>query len=123
MKKTICFAVIAAMLVIGAAISQETRETKPTAERHKDLGITCSVCHDGEDAPKSAASPKSCLTCKNHGSWNTVSERTKDSNGYKFNPHHNHITETNDLECTMCHQAHAADTVLCYKCHTAMKFK
>jgi len=122
-KKIICFAAIAAMLVAGAAISQEAQGKKPTADRHKDRGVTCKVCHDGEDAPKAAASTKSCLTCKNHGSWNTISERTKDAKGYKFNPHHNHITETNDLECTMCHQAHKADTVICLNCHQAMKFK
>ena len=122
-KKTVCLVAIAAILVIGAAISQETGETKPTAERHKDRGITCSVCHNGEDAPKSAASPKSCLSCKNHDSWNSVSERTRETKGYKFNPHHNHITETNDLECTTCHRSHNEDTVVCYECHTAMKFK
>ena len=123
MKKTFCFMVIAAILVIGAAISQEKQEKKTTAERHKDRGVTCSVCHDGDVAPKAAASPKSCLACKNHDSFNTVSERTRDAKGYKFNPHQNHITETNDLECTTCHQAHKADSIICLTCHIGMEFK
>jgi len=119
MKKMICAAAIAAMLVIGAAMSQETR--KYMADRHKDRGTTCSVCHDGEAAPKTAASQKSCLVC--HQSLNAVSERTNGDKGYKFNPHRNHITETNSLECTMCHQGHKADANICHNCHQGMKFK
>ena len=127
MKKTICLAAVAVMLIIGTVVSQEIQEIqegkKPTADRHKDRGVTCSVCHDGEAEPKAAASPKSCLTCKNHGSWNMVADRTNADKGFKFNPHHNHILETNDLECTQCHQAHKDDTVVCYRCHSGMKFK
>lgn len=123
-RKIICLSAIAALLAIGAAASQETREKKPpTADRHKDRGITCGACHDGEAAPKAAAAPKSCLTCKNHDSLSTIAVRTNNDKGYKFNPHRNHITETNDLECTMCHQAHKEDTVICYTCHQGMKFK
>ena len=131
MKKMICFAAAATLLVIGAAISQEARQPqktqaapeKPTADRHKDRGLTCGGCHGGEAEPKSAAAPKSCLTCKNHDSFKTVAARTGSDKGYKFNPHHNHILETNDLECGQCHQSHKADTVVCYNCHQAMKFK
>jgi maltose-binding protein MalE len=125
MKKMICFAAITVLLIIGAAISQEqeSQAKKPTADRHKDRGITCSVCHDGENEPKAAASPKSCLTCKNHDSLQTAAERTNAAKGFKFNPHHNHILETNKLECTQCHQSHKADTVVCYDCHQLMKFK
>ena len=128
-KKIIYVAAIAALLIVGAAISQDAREVqtiqekKPTADRHKERGVTCSVCHDGEVEPKSAASPKSCLTCKNHGSLNVVAERTNMDKGYKFNPHNNHILESNDLECTQCHQAHKDETIVCYNCHQAMKFK
>ena len=122
-KKMICFTAGAALLIIGLAISQEARGNKPTADRHRDRGITCSVCHGGEDAPKTAGSPKSCLLCKNHESLNVVADRTSDKNGYIFNPHHNHITETNSLECIQCHQAHKNDTFVCLDCHTTMKFK
>ena len=117
-KKTICFAVIAVLLVIGITISQEAQGNKPTAERHKDRGVACAVCHDGESAPKTAAAPKSCLMC--HESLNAVAEKTRE---YKFNPHRNHITESNDLECTQCHQGHKDDTTVCFNCHQGMKFK
>jgi len=125
-KKMICLAVVAILLVIGAATSQESQEIKgqkPTADRHKDRGLSCGGCHNGEAEPKTAASPKSCLTCKNHDSLHTVAERTNSGKGYTFNPHHNHILEMNDLECTQCHQSHKNDTVVCYNCHQLMKFK
>ena len=125
MKKIIYLASTAALLVVGAAISQETQDVqvKHTADRHKDRGITCGACHGGEAAPKEAASPKTCLTCKNHGSWDIADKRIKDNKEYKFNPHRNHISEANDLECTMCHQAHGNDTIFCYNCHQGIKFK
>ena len=129
MKKTIYLAVITALLIIGVALSQEIQEAQKiqenryTADRHNGYGITCGGCHGGEAAPKTAAPPKSCLVCKGHDSWNTVAERTSAAREYKFNPHRNHITETNDLECIQCHQAHRSDTVACYDCHTGMKFK
>ena len=133
-KKIVCLVAVATMLVIGAAVSQEdpeqvgnkqeVRESKPpTADRHRDRGMTCGGCHDGEAAPQTAASQKSCITCKNHDSIKTVAERTSAGNAYMFNPHRNHILETNDLECTQCHQAHKADTIVCHRCHQGMKFK
>ena len=125
MKKMTCLAAVAALLVVGAALSQETQnaQEKYTADRHKDRGVTCGACHGGQDAPKEAASPETCLSCKNHGSWDMVSKRINDNKEYKYNPHHNHISEANDLECTMCHQAHNPDTVFCFNCHQGMKFK
>ena len=143
-KKAICFAVIAALPVIGAAvscghrtnsghypaISQEVKEAKEEpkapekkylAERHKDCGMECGVCHNGEESPKTAATQKACLVC--HNSLDSVAGRTNADKGYKFNPHRNHITETNVIECTQCHQAHKADTVVCYNCHQGMKLK
>jgi len=123
MKKMICLTVVTALLVIGVAVSQEAQEKKPMADRHKDRGVTCGACHDGESEPKAASSKEYCLTCKNHGSWDTVDARIKENKEYKFNPHRNHITESNKLDCTMCHKAHTTDTIICLNCHTAMKFK
>jgi len=125
-KKMLCLAAVAALLVIGAAISQEVQETqgsKYTADRHKDRGVTCGACHGGENAPKEAPSAESCLTCKNHGSWDIVDKRIKENKEYTVNPHHNHISDSNELECTMCHQAHNTDTVFCMNCHQGLKFR
>jgi len=129
MRKMTCFVVVAAMLVIGVAISQEAKEAKETgdikhtADRHRDNGVTCGACHGGENAPREAAAPESCLTCKNHDSWDAADKRIKENKEYKVNPHRNHISEANDLECTMCHQAHNADTVFCMNCHQGLKFR
>ena len=128
MKKMIGLSVVTALLVIGAAAYQEAQVQevqgkKPTADRHKDRGVTCGACHDGEADPKTAASSESCFTCKNHGSWGIVIERISANKEYKFNPHQNHITTANDLECTLCHQAHTADIMICHNCHQGLEFK
>ena len=118
-KKMICFTAIVALLGIGVSMSQETPENKkPLGNRHSDRGLACGVCHEGNDKPTTAAKPEACLTC--HGSLSAVAERTK---GYIANPHKNHITESNDITCTQCHQGTKEDTVICLRCHTGMKFK
>jgi hypothetical protein len=61
--------------------------------------------------------------CKTHDSMDTVAELTGYDRGYRFNPHLNHITKTNDLSCIQCHQAHKADTIVCLDCHRAMRFR
>ena len=119
----ICTAAVAALLLIGAGASQETRESKYTADRHGGRGMACGACHGGEAAPKAAAQPESCLACKTHESLDAVAERTDYGKGYSFNPHRNHLLERNKLACAQCHQAHKADTVVCYDCHNTMKFK
>jgi hypothetical protein len=119
LKKMICFTAIVALLGIGAAISQESQEKKaPTADRHKERGLACGVCHAGEEAPTTAAKPDSCFMC--HESLSAVAGRTK---GFSVNPHKNHISESSDLACTQCHQGHKDDTVICFGCHAGMKFK
>jgi len=116
LKKIICFSTIVVLLGIGIVVSQDKKA--PLADRHKDRGLPCSVCHGGEDAPTTAASGKSCLIC--HNSLAAVADRTK---GFVSNPHKNHLTEANDLECTQCHKGHKEDTILCHRCHAGMKFK
>jgi len=103
--------------------NRETPGKKPTADRHKDRGVKCGACHDGEAEPKTAASSESCLTCKNHGSWDIVAERASLDKGYKVNPHRNHISEAYDLECTLCHRPHEADAIACHSCHQGLEFK
>jgi len=148
MKKISSLSVVAALLVILAAacqntpnretsnqeapdqksrnqeaLNQEAPEKEFTADRHKSRGVTCGACHDGEANPKTAASPKSCLTCKNHGSWDIVAERISSNKEYKVNPHRNHISEAYDIECTFCHQSHEADVMICHDCHQGLEVK
>jgi hypothetical protein len=114
-KKILCCLILVIGLGIGAVSSQEKKDGF-TADRHKSRGISCIGCHK-EEKPKTAAPEKACLAC--HKSLDAVAERTKD---YERNPHHNHITESSDVECTQCHQGHKADKILCHNCHSGMQF-
>jgi dihydrodipicolinate reductase len=49
-----------------------------------------------------------------------VAER---SVAYVPNPHKNHITESNDVECTVCHHGHKADNPACLACHMGLTFE
>jgi hypothetical protein len=114
-KKILCCLILVAGLGIGAVVSEENKDSF-TADRHKSRGISCIGCHK-EAEPKTAASAKVCLAC--HKSLEAVAGRTKD---FLPNPHENHITQSSDIECTQCHQGHKADTILCHRCHSGMKF-
>jgi hypothetical protein len=115
LKRILCLLSIAAVLWAGAALSQE----KPvfTADKHKEKNIACTGCHDNAQ-PKEPASAASCLKC--HKSMEAVAEKTKD---FTPNPHKNHVTDSQDMECTQCHQGHKANTVVCNDCHGGMKFE
>ncbi len=108
--------IAAAVLWAGISIAQE--KTAFNADRHKSRSVACLACH-GEAAPKTAASEKGCLSC--HKSLEAVAEKTIDM--APGNPHKNHITEANNLECTQCHSGHKADVPTCTNCHAGMKFE
>jgi hypothetical protein len=116
LKRILCCLVIVVVFGIVASIGEEKKEGF-TADRHKSRGISCVGCHK-EAEPKTAADAKICLTC--HKSLEAVAKRTED---YDKNPHSNHITGSSDVECTQCHQGHKADTILCHRCHSGMKFE
>jgi hypothetical protein len=110
-----CFLVISILLCACAAWTQE--KDKFLADRHKDRGVKCEICH-GEANPPTAASGEKCLTC--HKSIEAVAEKTQD---FEKNPHKNHITEAAEVECTQCHNGHKADDPLCNRCHSGFKFE
>ena len=115
MKKWFWFCALAAFLWTGTAITEEKKSF--TADRHKDRGLSCAVCHK-EDQPTTAASGESCLPC--HTSLEAVAGRTKD---FAVNPHQNHLVDSSDISCTDCHQGHKADKVACDSCHSGFKFE
>ncbi len=115
LKRLAYLSLIAAMLCAASAIAQDKNAF--TADRHKSRGLSCDACH-GEAQPKSAAPAKSCLNC--HQSLKVVAEKTKDR---RYNPHENHLTASNDIECTQCHNGHKADTPACWQCHEGLTFK
>jgi hypothetical protein len=114
-RRILSYYAIALVVLIGVGIAQDKGPF--TADRHKERGVKCEACHK-EAQPKTAASPKSCLTC--HKSLEAVAERTKD---FEKNPHDNHITQTTDVECTQCHHGHKEDEPLCNQCHSGMTFE
>lgn len=106
---------VTVLLWTGMTFTEEKRP--PTADRHKERGMKCESCH-GVAEPKTDATGASCLPC--HKSMEAMAERTKN---YDRNPHENHISNANDLECTQCHKGHKEDEILCHKCHTGMTFE
>jgi fumarate reductase flavoprotein subunit len=110
-----CLIIVAALGIV-AGIGEEKGEGF-TADRHKSRGMSCVGCHK-EAEPKTAADAKVCLAC--HKSLDAVAERTKD---FEKNPHSNHITSSNDVQCTQCHQGHKADVIMCHSCHSGMTFE
>jgi fumarate reductase flavoprotein subunit len=115
-RSIICFFAAAVVLWTGISIAQENNAFN--ANRHKKRGVACLACH-GEATPKTAASEKGCLSC--HKSLEAVAEKTIDMT--PANPHKNHITEANKIECTQCHNGHKADVPSCTNCHAGMNFE
>lgn len=114
-RKLFCFSIAAILLCAGVALVQE--KEKFTADRHKERGVSCEVCH-GEAQPTKAASAEKCQAC--HQSLEAVAERTKD---FVRDPHKNHITDSSDVECTRCHNGHKANSPVCNACHSGFKFE
>lgn len=114
LKRIFCICALVAALGTLAAVSQEKEVF--TADKHKDMGLECSTCH-GNEAPTATVPGKVCLPC--HESLEAVAVRTKD---YTVNPHENHLTNSQELECTQCHKGHQANTPMCLNCHAGMQF-
>jgi len=116
LRKILSLSALAAFLCAGAAITQE-KETF-TADRHKELGMGCESCHEDAQPKAAPAEPgKACAAC--HGPMEEVAKKT----GELFpNPHDNHITQANEVDCTECHKGHKADATPCQNCHVGMKF-
>ena len=116
LKRIFCIFAVGMILATSAVIAED--KTGFTADRHKGRNLACGACHGGEAQPKTAASAEACLTC--HKSLEAVAERTT---GFVQNPHDNHLTQSTDLECTVCHHGHKADTIACEQCHSGFKFE
>ena len=87
-------AAIALVLVMVFGTGLPAAEKKPLADRHKDRGFDCAVCHKEPPPAKVAAS--SCMVC--HGDEAKLAARTKDKNP---NPH-----AMSPLNCENCHSGH-----------------
>jgi len=96
----------AALLLSSALFAAEVKQF--LGDRHKSVGIECVSCH-GKDV-KEIIPNQNCLSC--HKSYEDLGEKTRDMH---LNPHRSpHFL---DLDCTSCHQGHAADQNFCQNCH------
>lgn len=120
LKRILFVAVILAGIWCCLSIAQEkvAEEKVPfTADIHKDKGTACDACHKTQP-PKALTTSESCLAC--HKSLEAVAEKTQD---YSPNPHKNHLTDSQDVDCLECHHGHKADTPKCTECHGGMTFE
>ena len=86
---------------------------------HGRKSVTCSGCH-GAQLPKDDDTVENarCLMC--HGSAEKLAEKTNKPDDPKMNPHKSHL---GDINCTVCHKAHAKSVVYCLGCHTQFRMK
>ncbi|HOD34465.1 MAG TPA: cytochrome c3 family protein [Syntrophales bacterium] len=88
---TIIVLVVFALSLVGTLSAQDK---KPLADRHKDRGLDCAVCH--KEPPPAKTTSESCMMC--HGDAAKMAERTKDKTP---NPH-----AMPKLDCILCHPGH-----------------
>ncbi len=91
---TLIVLVVLAVFVLSLAGVPWAQDKKPLADRHKDKGLECVVCH--KEPPPAKTSSESCMMC--HGDAAKMAERTK---GKTPNPH-----AMPNLDCILCHSAH-----------------
>jgi hypothetical protein len=87
--------------------------------RHAKTGVVCAGCH-GKDLARSddtVENPR-CLEC--HGSMEKLAKKTEPKDFPDRNPHKSHLGEIN---CTVCHRAHAESKVYCLGCHQKFEMK
>ncbi|MFA5181094.1 MAG: cytochrome c3 family protein [Syntrophales bacterium] len=98
-------------LAFGAVSLSDNTWAQPKkflADRHKDRGLNCSVCHK-ETPPGKAVHSAVCLGC--HGDAEKLAIRTGSK---RPNPHDTHLGE---VACEECHHAHKPSVDACAKCH------
>jgi len=83
-----------AVFVLSPAGVSWAQDKKPLADRHKDRGLDCAVCH--KEPPTAKTTAESCMMC--HGDAAKMAERTK---GKTPNPH-----ALPKLDCILCHPGH-----------------
>ncbi len=86
---------------------------------HGKANVTCSSCH-GSASPKleDTLDNARCLSC--HGPMDRLAARSAPGDFPERNPHKSHLGEIN---CTVCHKAHAASETYCLQCHPKFQIK
>ena len=84
----------------------------PLSHVHGLEGVSCADCHGGD--AKQAVEMAKCLEC--HESGEAVAKRTVPQDKIHHNPHLSPHYGT-DLDCVLCHHAHAKSENYCMQCH------
>jgi len=84
----------------------------PLSHLHALGGVSCADCHGSGD--KSAVGTEKCFEC--HESGEAVAKLTVPQDKVHNNPHESPHYGT-DLDCVLCHHAHAKSENYCSQCH------
>jgi hypothetical protein len=90
-----------------------------TDNLHAKVDIACAQCH-GKGLPRldSTVENSRCLAC--HGPMDNLAAKTEPRDFKDRNPHKSHLGEIN---CTVCHHAHAESKAFCLDCHKNFKMR
>ena len=88
----------------------------PLSHMHALEGVSCADCHGSGD--KCAVGTEKCLEC--HESGEAVAKLTAPKDKVHNNPHDSPHYGT-DLDCEMCHHAHAKSENYCSQCHDKIR--
>jgi hypothetical protein len=91
-----------------------------TDHLHQQKGIGCANCH-GKAAPVKGdtVENKTCSGC--HGDYPALAAKSKlPPKLAKRNPHASHLGE---IDCVVCHKAHAVSQPYCLGCHAKFDMK
>lgn len=87
--------------------------------RHGKGNVGCAGCHAAELPERGAEVRRDrCLAC--HGPEDQLVARSTPAEHKDRNPHRSHLGE---IECTVCHHAHAASENYCLGCHPKFEMK
>jgi hypothetical protein len=86
---------------------------------HAKAGVTCSGCHGAElPLPDATVENSRCLAC--HGPVEPLVKKTEPKDFKDRNPHKSHL---GDINCRVCHRAHAQAKIYCLDCHQYFKMR
>ena len=92
--------------------AESLRGKLPLGHSHHLEGVSCADCH-GQGDPQAVPTDK-CLEC--HDSGEALAKITAPKDKKSLNPHESPHYGT-ELDCELCHHAHAKSDNYCAQCH------
>lgn len=84
----------------------------PTIQQQMQEGLKYIIRDYETPLAERSLDPEFCLSCKEHGSYDEIRERTR--NNPERNPHDSHWGE---MDCGLCHNMHRESVDYCSQCH------